>query len=167
MQVKIGIISLLIKFKYKIYYSPKTANSNENTFSFIPHVCYFPCHPSIAASKSLSWTTLFSTKMRGGNTVTRTLTSLTHSIWQPSLLPFFLQKPWKNLRLSMRDTYIDRGLCIFLMQMLKAVSISFINCELVWTLYLLVCFCSGNKNTLFYASDVTHLISKGVIPMYF
>ena len=65
MQVKIGIISLLIKFKYKIYYSPKIANTIENTFSFIPHVCYFPCHPSIAASKSPSLTTLFSTKMRG------------------------------------------------------------------------------------------------------
>ena len=35
----------------------------------------------------------------------------------------------------MQDTYIDRGLCIFLMQMPKTVIILFINCELVRTLY--------------------------------
>ena len=43
----------------------KLANSNGNTFSFIPHVCYFSYHPSIAASETRSLTTLFSTKMRG------------------------------------------------------------------------------------------------------
>ena len=29
----------------------KLHNSNRNTFSFIPPVCYFSCHPSIAASE--------------------------------------------------------------------------------------------------------------------
>ena len=42
----------------------KLRNSNGNTFSFIPHVCYFSYHPSIAASEARSLTTLFSTKMR-------------------------------------------------------------------------------------------------------
>ena len=36
----------------------------------------------------------------------------------------------------MRDTDIDWGLCILLVQMLKKVSISFINSEMAWTLYL-------------------------------
>ena len=39
------------------------ANSNGNTFNFIPHVCYFSRHPSIAASETRTLTTLFSTKM--------------------------------------------------------------------------------------------------------
>ena len=43
----------------------KLRNSNGNTFSFIPHVCYFSYHPSIAASKAWSLTTIFSIKMRG------------------------------------------------------------------------------------------------------
>ena len=40
------------------------ANSNGNTFSFIPHLCYFSYHLSIAASEARSLTTLFSTEMR-------------------------------------------------------------------------------------------------------
>ena len=43
----------------------KLANSNGNTFSFIPHVCYFSYHPSIAASEARNLTAPFSTKMRG------------------------------------------------------------------------------------------------------
>ena len=46
----------------------KLANSNGNTFSFMPRVCYFSYHPSTAASKTRSLTTLFSTKMRGEQT---------------------------------------------------------------------------------------------------
>ena len=42
----------------------KVTNSNGNTFSFIPHVCYSSYHPSIAASKTRSLTTLLSTKMK-------------------------------------------------------------------------------------------------------
>ena len=38
-----------------------------NTFSFIPYVCYFPCHPSIAASEGVL-TTLLTTQMRGKET---------------------------------------------------------------------------------------------------
>ena len=40
------------------------ANSNGNTFSFIPHLWYFSYHLSIAASEARSLTTLFSTEMR-------------------------------------------------------------------------------------------------------
>ena len=44
-------------------------NSNGNTFSFIPHVCYFSYHASNAASKApRRLTTLFCTKMRGKET---------------------------------------------------------------------------------------------------
>ena len=43
-------------------------NSDGNTFSFIPRVCYFLYQPSITASKVRSLTTFFSTKMRGEET---------------------------------------------------------------------------------------------------
>ena len=46
----------------------KFANSNGNTFSFIPGVYYFSYHPSIAASKNRRLTILLSTKMRGEET---------------------------------------------------------------------------------------------------
>ena len=51
------------RVKQTIY--QKLCNSNENTFSFIPHVYYFPYHPSIAAFEAWGLTTLFSTKVRG------------------------------------------------------------------------------------------------------
>ena len=57
--------SLLIKVTIDKTDYQKLANSNGNTFSFIPHVCYFSYHPSIAASEARSLTTLFFTKMRG------------------------------------------------------------------------------------------------------
>ena len=52
------------------------ANSNGNIFSFIPRVCYFSYHPSIAAYKTRSLTLLVSTKIREEKTVTRTSTHL-------------------------------------------------------------------------------------------
>ena len=39
-----------------------------NAFSFIPHVCYFPYHSSIAASEDRSLTILLATQMRGEET---------------------------------------------------------------------------------------------------
>ena len=70
----------------------------------------------------------------------------------------------------MRDTYIDRGLCIFFVQMLKAVSISFVNSELAEHFIWRGCFqiCSGNYNTslLLYACEVIHLINKGATSPY-
>ena len=52
------------------------ANSNGNIFSFIPRVCYFSYHPSIAAYETPSLTTPVSTKIREEKTVTRTSTHL-------------------------------------------------------------------------------------------
>ena len=49
----------------------KLRNSNGNTFSFIPHIRYFSYHLSIAASKTRSLTTLFSTKMRREETLSQ------------------------------------------------------------------------------------------------
>ena len=58
--------SLLIKIQ--VWNGLFTKNcENRNTFSFIPHICHFSYHPSIAASEAPSLATLFSTKMRGGN----------------------------------------------------------------------------------------------------
>ena len=67
----------------------------------------------------------------------------------------------------MGDTYFDREVCIFLVPMLKTVTISFIDSKLVITLYSVgfLSNCSGNNNTslLLYASEVIHFINKGVI----
>ena len=43
----------------------KLRNSNGNTFSFVPHICYFSYHPNIVASEARSLRTIFSAKMRG------------------------------------------------------------------------------------------------------
>ena len=51
-------------------------NSNGNTFSFVPHLCYFSYLPWIAGSKGWSLTTLFSTKMRREKITTKTLPTL-------------------------------------------------------------------------------------------
>ena len=42
----------------------KFRDSNGNTFSFIPHVCYFSYVSWIAASEGLSLASLFYTKMK-------------------------------------------------------------------------------------------------------
>ena len=104
-------------------------NSKGNAVSFIFHY-----HPSIAASEAQSLTTLLSTKTQ----------SQQHQHPCPILLQLhhsslpFCKNHKQTLRLSMQDTYIYWGLCIFLMRMLKTGSISFINCELVRTLHLVV-----------------------------
>ena len=106
----------------------KLHDSNGNTFSFIPHVCYFKYHSWIAASE-------------GRSLITQ---DLQHPC--PILLEFchssrLLCKNQKKLEVNeknsgMRDSDTDLQLCIFLGQMFKIVRISFINSELVRTLYL-------------------------------
>ena len=66
----------------------------------------------------------------------------------------------------MRDTCIDQELCIFLVQMLKTVSISFINSKLLnWLEHFILRGCfqiysGNNKSLLLYACEVIHLINK-------
>ena len=65
-----GITLLKHLFEIKRFYAyvkqiQYFGKSNGNTFSFIPHVCYFSYHLSIAASEAWNLTTLFATKMRG------------------------------------------------------------------------------------------------------
>ena len=110
-------------------------NSNGNIFSFIPHVCYFLYHPRIAASEDRSLTTLSSTQMRGRKHNHKNIPA---PFYQSSVTPPLPSvKTIKNLRKfkHARHFYIDRGLCIFLVQVFKTVSISFNNSELVRTLY--------------------------------
>ena len=52
--------------KYIIY--KKLRNSNESTFSFIPHACYFSYGPWIASSEDQSLLTIFITKFMGKET---------------------------------------------------------------------------------------------------
>ena len=139
--------------KYNIY--QKLHNSNGHTFSFIPHVCYFSYHHSIAASEARSLTTPLSTKMRGlgwgwGRASHKNITSMSPFYQNSVTPPRPFAKSIKNPRLSMQDTYIDRGLCIFLMQILKTVSpLSNVN----WLEHFIRqgCFqvCSGNNTSLF------------------
>ena len=65
-----GITLLKHLFEIKRFYAyvkqiQYFGKSNGNTFSFIPHVCYFSYHLSIAASEAWNLATLFATKMRG------------------------------------------------------------------------------------------------------
>ena len=67
----------------------------------------------------------------------------------------------------MRDTCIDQELCIFLVEMLKTVSISFINSKLLnWLEHFILRDCfqfysgNNNKSLLLYACEVIHLINK-------
>ena len=106
-------------------------NQNRNTFSFMPHVCYF---------SHLAWILEFKNTLlyqnEGGRNSHKNINIHLPSI--ASHLPTV--KTIKILRLirkfkRMRDTYIDQGLCIFLMWMLKTLSILLINSELVIILY--------------------------------
>ena len=67
--------------EYIIY--KKLRNSNESTLSFIPHACYFSYRPWIASSEDQSLLTLFITKFRGKETVTRALISLPQTLNWP------------------------------------------------------------------------------------
>ena len=74
---------------------------------------------------------LFSTKLRGKETSTKKSTSLSHSIRVPSLLPSSIEnynKTEVNKKIQACETLtIDRGLCIFLIKILKTVSVLFLN----------------------------------------
>ena len=105
---------------------------NGNTFSFIPHVCYFSYYLSIASSEAWSLKALFSTKMRGEETQSQEHHPCSILLeFHRSSLPFC--KNHKNLMSSIQDTYIDWELCLFL----KTVIILCINCELVRKFYSL------------------------------
>ena len=135
-------------------------NSTWNTFSFIPHVCYFSYHPWIAASEGQSLTT------QENQHPCPTLLKLRHS--SP---PFC--KNHKNLRLIWKfkqENHIDRELCIFLVRCSKQ-SVSCLltlNCSEHFIRWGCFQICSGNNNVslLLYASEVIHLINKGVISHY-
>ena len=102
-------------------------NSNGNTFSFILHVCYFPYHPWIAACEG------------------RSLTKQEHQLLSPILLEFRHsslllfknhKKPEIDKKIQACETLkLKRDLCIFLVHLLKTVSILLINFELVRALY--------------------------------
>ena len=99
----------------------KLRNSNGNTFSFIPYVYYFSYHPWIAVYEDWSL-----------NTQEHQNPEFHHS---PPPLYKNHRKTEVDKKSSMQDTYTDQQLCIFLVQMLKTISISSITFELVRTLY--------------------------------
>ena len=115
----------------------KLRNSHRKTSSFIHHLCYFSYLLWIAPSEGHSLTTLFSTKMRGRKQPQE------HQHPSPILLHFCHSSPasgktilnLRSLRKFKHARHIDQRLCNFLLQMLKTVSILFINSELVTTLY--------------------------------
>ena len=103
--------------------------ANRNTFSFIPDVCYFSNHPSIASPKGQSLIT------REHQHICPILLEFCHS--SPPLPSLKTIKILRSIRKFKHVRLTLTGLCIFLMQMLKRVSISLINPELVRTLYLM------------------------------
>ena len=89
----------------------------------------------------------------------------------PILLEFSHSSPplCKNYTKPDVDTYFDQGLCIFFIQMLKTVSILFIN----WSKHFIILrgsfqiYSGNNTFLLLYAFFVViNLISKGVIEQY-
>ena len=158
--------------KYTIH--QKLRNSNGNTFSFIPHVCYFSYLPWIAASEGRRLTTLFSTKMRGRKQPQE------HQNPSPILLEFRHSSPplCKNHKnpevgkkiqacetLTLTEGFVFSS-CRCSKQSVSRLLI--LNCSehFIWC----GCFqiCSGNNNALFlmYACEVIHLINKGVTTPY-
>ena len=132
----------------------KFCNSNGNTFSFIPRVCYFSHLLWIAASEGRSLTTLFSTKMRREETATK------HQHPSPILLEFRHssaprcknhKKPEvdKNIRawetLTLTEGFVFSS-CTWSKQSVSR------SLTLDWSEHFIWCgcfqICSGNNNTL-------------------
>ena len=74
--------SLLINVSVQAIYQT-LCNSNGNSFSLIPHVCYCLCLTWVAASEVWNLTTLFFTKMKDEEIATRA-SSFSHSVRVPS-----------------------------------------------------------------------------------
>ena len=141
----------------------KLRNSNGNTFSFIPHVCYSSYHPWIATSEGRSLTT----------------EEQQHPcpilLEFPSLLPSPLlcknhKKPEVYKKIQACETVTLTESFIISACRCSKRSVSRL-LTLVRTLYSVgFCFqiCSGNNNKslLLYACEVIHLINKGVISQY-
>ena len=138
----------MLSIKQTIYH--KLRNSNGNSSSFISYVCYFAYDPSAAASKVQSLT-LFSTKMRGLNTVTRTINSQ-HPC--PILLEFCHSSPpfCKNHKKPCETLTLTEGFVFSSCRYSKQ------------SLFWWGCFqtSSGNNNTslLLYACKVIYLINN-------
>ena len=118
------------KSLYKIDYLPKTAELKRKYFQFHSSSMLFSISFLDCGFRGLKFNnTLPYQNEGGGNSV---LLEFCHSS-----LPLCKnhKKPEVDKISSMRNTYTDRGLCIFLVKMLKTVSISFINSKLVRTLY--------------------------------
>ena len=139
----------------------KLHNLNGNTFSFIPHVCYFSYHPQIAVSEGQS------------------LTTQEHQHPCPIPLEFHHSSPplCKNHKKPEVDKKIQACETLTLTE-----GFVFSSCRcskqsvsrlltLNWSEHFIRCgcfqICSGNNNTLLlYACEVIHLINKGVTSSY-
>ena len=111
----------------------KLRSSNGNIFSVTPHISYFSYLPWIAASEGRSSLAQIRDRKQPQE----------HQHSSPILLEFCHyfpplcknHKKMRSIRKLKHARRIDRGLCIFLVEMLKTVSISFINSKRVRTLY--------------------------------
>ena len=140
----------------------KLHNTDGNTFSLIPHVCYFSYQPWIAASEG------------------RCLTLQEHPHPCPILLEFNLssplvckshKKPEVDKKIQACETLTLTESFVFYLCRCSKQSVSRL-LTLNWSEHSIWCGCfqiySGNNNTslLLYACEVIHLISKGVISAY-
>lgn len=144
---------MFINIKETIY--QKLRNSNGNTFSLTPPHVLFSNQVWTAASKDRMLTTLFSTKMDAAKRETffEKHNHMHINIPRvPSLLPSLYIKNIKNprpIRKFKHARHVDRQLCIFFVQILKAVSISFINWSENFILRGWFQIYSVNNNTLY------------------
>ena len=137
-------------------------NSNRNTFSFIPHVCYFSYHPWIAATEG------------------RSLATQEHQHSCLILLEF-VTPPLPSIKTIKRAEVAKKIQACETLTLTESFVFSSCRCSkqsvsclltLNWSEHFIRwgCFqiCSGNNNTsLLYACQVIHLINQGVISPYF
>ena len=140
----------------------KLRNSNRNTFSFIPHVCYFSCHPWVAASKG------------------RSLTTQEYQHPCPIQLEFRDSSPplCKNHK---KPEVAKKTQACETITLTKSFAFSWCRCSkqsvsclltMIWSEHFIrwgfFQICSGNNNTslLLYACELSYLISKGMIFPY-
>ena len=130
MQFKIGIRLDCAEILNRLFTKKCITWTEILSVSFLMYVI-FHITPGLFLLKIRVYNTLLYLNEGGGNTAARTSTSL------PSPLCKNHKKTLRSIR-KLKSTwhfYIDWGLCIFLVQILKTISILFINSELVRTLY--------------------------------
>ena len=140
----------------------KLRNSNKNTFSSIPHVCYFSNHPWIAASEGWS------------------LTTQEHQHPCPIVLEFCHSSPplYKNHKktevdkkiqacdtLTLTKSFVFSSCRCSKQSVSRLLTLNWLEHFVQWG-YFQICSKNNNTSLLLYSCEVIHLINKGAISPY-